>query len=198
MGENIFINKKSFNLSSLEGKTLEDVEKSGKKAFIDIFKALDLNGDKVIDNSEVSIFLSKLKAADSDKNGKLDKDEMKALMKDDPSMFDGDVENKTDVKFRHIMKFFKKFTTDEPDNKKISPVKEQVEYDVARMSDNEVEYAAITSIEDEISRGYDALYGHQNGVAGGGTMLSRNSSAHAFHAALWPGIYISKMKPRSF
>lgn len=64
------------------------------------------------------------------------------------------------------MKFFKTFATGETKKKDDAQLNSNRDYDISPLSDDEVDYEAITSIEDEVTRGMDSLYGHQNGVVG--------------------------------
>jgi len=56
------IGNKKFDISQLGSVDKEDIEKLGDKKLIELFNAINLNGDASIDASEISVFAEKVQA----------------------------------------------------------------------------------------------------------------------------------------
>ncbi len=94
MSEFFNLNNNSFDLSKLGQIRKEDIEKLGDKKLFAIFNAINLNGDDIIDSSEISLFIDKLKEYDKNTDGDISKKEFKQFFKANKGLFGG---NKVDI-----------------------------------------------------------------------------------------------------
>ena len=148
-----------YDLSTFTEKTREEVENSGNKSLLSIFDAIDSNGDKKLDSSEVSVFIKIVQGFDKNNDNNIDKKELKKLLKSDISMIKEILSNGK-VKAKEIAGFFDVLM------KTTKPVAsaENREIECSEMSDEEVQDTAINIMQDEVDRAQEIMDGQDDGV----------------------------------
>lgn len=160
MSDEVAIGKKKFNISDLAGLTKSEVEKLGDKSLIDIFMAINANGDEKLDTSEVSIFAKNIRKADYNGDGIITEKELKKYVKENAEAFDGDIQNKTKVKGKNVLNFIELLTGKKRTE---NPQESASDYEVFAQTDDEVKDSTINMLDDEVNRGYELIFGQDDG-----------------------------------
>lgn len=158
MSEFFNLNNNSFDISKLSEIRKEDIEKLGDKKLFAIFNAINLNGDDVVDTSEISLFMDKLKEFDKDTDGNISDKEFKQFFNASKDMFG---ENK--IKADSVAEIF---------NISISGYKAPeiqipeflFDFEQNARTDDDIKNSTIDFIFDEFNNGMATIEGFDEGI----------------------------------
>lgn len=159
MDNKLKVLKQNFEISNFEGKTKADIEKTGKKDLLNIFLAIDSDGDGTLNSSEVSIFKKVIESADTDGDKNITKKELNKLLKGDSDFVKKLLANGK-VKASNLIDFISSLTA----VKTAKTTLELPEYQIQQPTVKDSQDSAIEMIQNEVDRGYEIFNEHENGV----------------------------------